>query len=199
MSLIYQDYEDRRRRERKVPLPKKIGRKKRDIDVEAKKTPGFAVGEKLVRVLSLFGLEERDRYGIRDSLIGRPNFEHMNAEILAVMWRFIKNYQSLPSPQPPVKDFNSAKLDPLLKTALAKVDFKKLTAAQKQGLYASVFRYVNWYFMTISAADTIEAEVDEEEELSEEELSDEEEAEAEAEEEEEIEEDEIPEGKQEEL
>lgn len=191
MSLIYQDYEDRRRRERRAPVQKKIGRKKRDIDIEAKKGPGAAVGEKLLRVLSLFNLEERDRYAVKDALIGRPGFEHMSAEILAVMWQFIKGFDNYKPPRTS-EAYSGKNLDHLLKTALPKVDFKKYTPAQKQALYAAVFRYVNWYQQSISTEQESEEEEDFEE--GEAELSDIEELNEEVQEEENFEENDEYEG-----
>lgn len=146
MSLVYQDFDERRRRTRMLPQAKKVGRKRYDIDIDAQKIPGQSVAKKLITILANFDVTETDRFTIRDQLMGRPGFEHLNAEILAATIKFIRQYED---EQPKPGDFTPEKLDPYLALAYPKLDYySDFTEIQKEGLRASVFRYTNWYHGT---------------------------------------------------
>ncbi len=149
MALVYQDFDERRRRTRMLPQAKRLGRKRYEIDIEAQKVPGQSVAKKLLSTLANFNLPdltEQGRYTIRDQLMGRPGFEHLNAEILAATILFIRQYKD---EEPEAKDFTAKNLDPYLTQVYPKLDYyKDFTEIQKEGLRASMFRYTNWYHGT---------------------------------------------------
>ena len=170
MSLIFTDYSDRRKREKRGPVKKQLKRKRGNFD-ETQATPEKRTATKLAIVMkNVTNMTEREITTLVNRLSTKSGFGHMNPELLMAMILLLQRTQY---EKPGKKDFIASILDPILRQVLPDtVDYLSLSELVKNNLYASIFRYINWYFTVTEgteegAIEELSEEFSEEEDLEE--------------------------------